>query len=91
MATKAEARQTRVRLNLELSERVRNRLDELQRISGAASVSEVIRRALALYDLATVERGRGTQLVLVHEDGREERILLLEEVHSETRAPGGSS
>jgi hypothetical protein len=47
---------TSVRLNLELAQSVRERLEHLQRCTEADSLSEVVRRAITVYALI-VEHG----------------------------------
>ena len=54
----------KTRLQLVLPESVRQRLDELAAISGSDSLTEVIRRALAVYDLLLEHRRNGGQTLL---------------------------
>lgn len=63
----------RVRLNLDLPYPVRDRLVELQKRTGAESLTAVIRQALACYDCLVTQKGK---LILRHEDGREETFLI---------------
>ena len=63
----AKSRPTR-RLNLELSEAVRDRLEELRDEIGADSITEVVRRALSLYDYVWTQNQEGNEIVLRGED-----------------------
>src|SRR5437868_2310746 len=54
----------RIRLSLDVPERVRTRIEELAETSGATSGAEVIRRALSLYSLALEHTAEGGRLVL---------------------------
>ena len=47
----------------------------------AASIAEVIRRALALYDMAVTSERNGGRLLIEHADGTQERIVLLDWKH----------
>jgi hypothetical protein len=67
----------KIRLNLELSAPVRKRLEELRARTGAQSVTEVIRRSLALYDtILAVSADGKTRLVLKDADGSERQIIV---------------
>ena len=52
-------------------------LDRLQERTQADSLSEVIRRALALYDFVSEETSRGASVVVRAEDGQEQRVVVL--------------
>ena len=71
------SRKKRVRINLEYDAEVREAMDLLQVKSGAASISEVIRRSLALYDLVVDHTKEGGKLVLRFRNGEEEQLRLL--------------
>lgn len=67
----------RIRLNLAVSAQVKERLDRLQRTSDAASITEVIRRALAVYeDLLAVRKG-GAKIIVEHRGGAKEFLRLI--------------
>lgn len=67
----------KARLNLELPERVRARLEQLRMMSEADSITEVVRRALAVYDvLLTAVRERGERLILRSSDGTEREVII---------------
>jgi len=59
------------RLNLELAQSVRTRLEELRDEVGADTLTEVIRRALALYDYAIRARNNGSQIVVRNPKGEQ--------------------
>lgn len=72
------ARKEKVRLNLEVSLAIRDRLELLREQSEAESMTEVIRRALAIYEhlLAHSAQG-GTILLRTHDKGPEKQLLLV--------------
>lgn len=63
----------RIRLNLVVNHQVKERIDHLQELSEATSITEVVRRALAIYEELLKIREEGGQLVI---EGRGERELL---------------
>jgi len=68
----------RVPLHLEVSPRVRQRLETCKTLSEAESMTEVVRRALALYELvlgARIEKKK--TLAFLHEDDTVEEIVIL--------------
>lgn len=54
---------------------VRQRLESLVERTDAESLAEVIRRALAVYDLLHGEIERGGKVFVRHADGTEESVL----------------
>lgn len=66
----------KIRINIEVSPRVRRKLGELKELTGARSLTEVIRRSFALYDMVVSESRKGNVLILEHEDGRQERVVI---------------
>ena len=62
------------RLNLELSQAVRDRLETLRDEVDADSITEVIRRALALYDHVWTKRREGYELALVGPKGQKKTV-----------------
>ena len=60
----------KVRLNLDLPPKVKVRLEELRAMTDADSMSEVVRRALALYDLVVASGGK-----VVIKDGDTEEVI----------------
>jgi hypothetical protein len=66
----------RVRLNLEMSERVRERLDRVRDLTEADSITEVIRRSASVYEALLLMVTQGGKLVLRRPDGTEQDLLL---------------
>lgn len=69
------------RMTLELTEAVRARLDTLQERTSAASITEVIRRALAAYEVL-VEHVATSGSVVLETPGGGRKVLVLPEVGS---------
>jgi len=67
----------KTRLNLELTEEVRKRLEALRGRTEADSLAEVIRRALAVYDFLWTERENGAELLVRDPDRTESKVVLL--------------
>ena len=63
------------RLNLAVSEAVKERVEAIRDETHAESVTEVIRRALAVYDLLITRSNDGATVVI--REGKEEKELLL--------------
>lgn len=66
----------KVRLNLELSEEVRDNVAHLRDMTKADSMSEVIRRALGLYDFV-VRNARNGGVLVARTDTEEREIVIL--------------
>lgn len=64
------------RLSLDVSLTVRERIERLRESSDADSVTEVVRRALAVYEVLIAERKRGSEMILRDAGGVERRLLL---------------
>jgi hypothetical protein len=64
------------RLSLEVAETVRKRLEQLQLRSEADSMVEVIRRALAVYEVLWEAKDDGASVVVRYDDGREKEVIL---------------
>lgn len=52
------------RFNLELTQGAKKQLDDLQKRTEAASITEVIRRALAVYDALEQHKSENWEIVL---------------------------
>jgi hypothetical protein len=66
-----------VRINLEVNPSVRDRLDRLREATEAESITEVIRRALAVYEtLVDLSDGKG-QIMLRPKGGDETPLILV--------------
>lgn len=70
-------KQPKIRLNLDMPAEIKSQLEELRDLTHADSMSEVIRRALAVYDFLLSERANGTTTVLRHGDGTETQLQLM--------------
>jgi hypothetical protein len=66
---------SKYRFNLELSDKAKEQLDELQRRTDAATLTEVIRRALSVYDALQRHTSDNWELVL-RKKGIEKPVLL---------------
>lgn len=67
----------RTRLSLDVSEKVKLRLENLQRLTDAGSHTEVIRRALAFYEIAMEFQAKGGSFLLLANDGTHESFRIL--------------
>lgn len=65
------------RLNLEMGQATRDRLEALRDLTHADSLAEVIRHALAAYDFLVSEKRKDGQLVIRYGDGKEKEVELL--------------
>lgn len=61
-------------MNLEMSQQVRNRLEELSK-EADCSLTETIRRALSVYDLLLIQQKNGAQVIVRDDDG-ERQVLV---------------
>jgi hypothetical protein len=66
----------KVRLNLELSESVRDRLEQLRIETDADTLVEVVRRALAVYSTLVTSTYDGTRVFVRSKNGKETLLLL---------------
>jgi hypothetical protein len=64
-------------MNLEMPEEIKHRIEELQVLTYADSMSEVIRRALAVYDFLWHETQDGSTTIVRAKDGTEKKLQLL--------------
>lgn len=65
------------RLNLEVSEAVRDALERLRDLTEADSLTEVIRRSLAVYDYLWNEKASGSVIMIKDRGNRQEKELVL--------------
>jgi len=75
MAKKKKNR--KFRLNLEFPEEVEGRLQILKQRSQSATITEVIRRSLALFNLYLNQTERGGAVIFRDSDGSEEKVRIL--------------
>jgi len=73
---KTSKSEDRTRLNLELPNATIRRIEDLCTRTEAESKTEVIRRALQTYEALLIISTRGS-IILRHENGTEEKILIL--------------
>jgi hypothetical protein len=67
----------RIRLNLEYPAAIHAQMQIVQQRSHAASITEMLRHAVALYDLITEHISEGGQVILRNEKGEEEKLRIL--------------
>lgn len=78
MARQSGPKKAKRRLNLEMSQAVNERLEKLRDTTDADSLSEVIRKSVAVYDHLWNEKlSKGAELILRQPDGTEEKLVLL--------------
>ena len=69
--------QPKIRLNLEMPEATKESIDRLREATQADSATEVIRRALAVYDFLWSCKMSGETPLVRSQDGKERELLLL--------------
>lgn len=67
---------TKHRLNLDITPKIKLQLDELCQRTDTLTYIEVVRKAIALYDLVTTEERNGAR-ILIQTDNDTQRIKLL--------------
>ena len=67
----------KVRLNLELNRQSREQIDRVQTRIHSPSITDIIRRALALFDLFTEHTAQFGEVVFRYRDGAEEKLRIL--------------
>lgn len=67
----------RVRLNLEISESVRDRIEGLREESGAESLTEVIRKALSAYEFLIKHKKNKGKIILIDQNNKEKELEIL--------------
>jgi hypothetical protein len=65
------------RLSLEVNSTVKELLKDLERRSNATSLTEVVRRSLALLDLVLEHQESGGTIIFRHLDGTDEKLRIL--------------
>lgn len=76
MKEKSKSKNDKPRLSLALAQKVRDRLELLQEETGAQTMTEVISRALAVYDYLITEKKSGAKVLLETKDGTREVVIL---------------
>jgi len=67
----------RARLSLDLDARTKENFEALRERTGTGSLTDVIKKSVALFDVATNHTSRGGTIIFRYPDGREERLVLL--------------
>ncbi len=67
----------RIRLNLAITPQVKRRIERLQKADDGASITEVLRRALAVYEELVAIREEGSRLVIETSSGERELLRIL--------------
>jgi hypothetical protein len=60
-----------------MGDSARQKLEKLRDKTQATSLTEVVQRALAVYDFLHAEKQKGNQLVVKDKDGSEKEVILL--------------
>lgn len=71
------ATEARARLSLDLDASTKANFEALRSRAGIGSLTDVIKKGVALFDVATAHQKNGGAIIFRHADGREERIVLL--------------
>ena len=64
------------RLNLEIGIEVRERMEELKNETVARSLTDVVSRALAVYEFLWTEKKKGGKILVQDDEGTRELVLL---------------
>jgi hypothetical protein len=64
------------RLNLEIGKDVRRRMEELRDETGSRSLTDVVSRALAVYDFLWKQKREGGKVLVQDSEGTREIVLL---------------
>lgn len=67
----------RARLSLDLDPKVKRNFEELCTRTGTSTLTDLIKKSVALYHIAADHTTHGGSLIFRHKDGREERIIVL--------------
>lgn len=67
----------RARLSLDLDTRTKANFEALRERAGTGSLTDLIKKSVALFDVATEHQASGGAIVFRYKDGREERLVLL--------------
>lgn len=65
-----------VRMNLEMSPQVREKLEKISSQTDE-SLSQVVRRSVAVYELLLAETTAGREIVIRSSDGTEKHVVLM--------------
>ena len=70
-------RRRRSRLSLDLDAQTKANFESLRKRTGTASLTDLIRKSVALYDLVTEHAAEGGKVVFRHKSGEEEQLRFL--------------
>lgn len=76
-AEKQSAPGGRARLSLDLDARTKENFEALCERTSVSSLTDLVKKSVSLFDLATEHTAAGGTLIFRHPDGREERLVLL--------------
>jgi hypothetical protein len=68
---------SKIRLNLEFTPPIHQQMQAVQVRSHASSLTEMLRRAVALYDLITEHCTHGGEIILRNSKGQDEKLKIL--------------
>jgi len=77
LPSRETAPDARARLSLDLDAGTKTNFENLRSRTGTGSLTDLIKKSVALYDVATAHQAGGGALIFRHPDGREERLVLL--------------
>lgn len=70
------SKRAKTRLNIEVTHAVRERMNRLLDLSESETLTEVIRRSLAVYETLLQQRADGAETIVRTKDGQE-RVLMI--------------
>ena len=74
---KTETKSKRKRLSLDLTPKVKLRIENLRELTETESITEVVRRALASYELLCEAQASGKSILVRDSNGEESSVILL--------------
>jgi len=75
--SRAARKEPWTRMNLDMPVKAKSKLEDLRDLTHADSMSEVIRKALAVYDFLWHEKAKGASTFIRSRDGNERELVLL--------------
>ena len=63
-------------MNLEMSPQVRKKLERISSTTDE-SLSQVVRRSLAIYDMLLTETEQGSEIIIRSDDGTEKHVVIV--------------
>jgi hypothetical protein len=68
----------KVRLSLEITQVLRDTMGRLRELTGADSITEVIRHAVNIYGILVERTAKGDKIILRRANGTEQEIILVQ-------------